>query len=113
MPFWNASQRDGCIDQIINLGGIKEYTINEACEILISVTGKNIKPVYLEGRHETKYAWSTWEKSIELLDFEHKIDLEEGLSLMWEWAQKQPMRKRFFWENYELDKNIYNYWKSE
>jgi len=113
IPFWNASQRDECIDQIINLGGIKEYTINEACETLIKITGTNLKPKYLEGRHETKHAWSTWDKSIKLLDFEHKIDLEEGLIKMWEWAKTQPMRKRFFWGEYELEKGIYEFWKKE
>ena len=113
IPFWNASQRDECIDEIINLGGIKEYTINEACKILIKVTGTNLKPKYLEGRHEAKHAWSTWEKSVNLLDFKHEIDLEEGLTKMWEWAITQPNRKRFFWENYELDKGIYEFWKTE
>jgi UDP-glucose 4-epimerase len=113
MPFWNASQKDECIDQIINLGGIKEYTINEACEVLIRVTGKDIEPLYLEERHEAKHAWSTWEKSVDLLEFEHKIDLEEGLTKMWEWAQKQPVRDRFVWEKYEIEKGIYSYWKKK
>ena len=113
IPFWNASQRDECIDEIINLGGIKEYTINEACNTLLKVTNSNLKPKYLEGRHETKHAWATWDKSVKLLDFQHKIDLEEGLTKMWEWSQTQPMRKRFFWDEYELDKGIYEFWKSE
>ena len=112
-PLWNASQNDKCIGEIINLGGIKEYSINEACNVLINVTGLNIKPVYLEPRHETKYAWSTWDKSVELLGFEHKIDLEEGLSRMWDWAKKQPNRERFIWPKYELNKGIYDYWKTK
>tara|TARA_B100000424_G_scaffold87141_1_gene65167 strand:- start:113 stop:1120 length:1008 start_codon:yes stop_codon:yes gene_type:complete len=113
IPFWNASQRDECIDEIINLGGIKEYTINEACNILCKVTGTDLKPKYLEARHEAKHAWSTWEKSQDLLDFKHEIDLEEGLTRMWNWAQTQPNRKRFFWGDYELNKGIYDYWKTE
>ncbi|MDC0428643.1 NAD-dependent epimerase/dehydratase family protein [Candidatus Pelagibacter sp.] len=112
IPFWNASQKDNCIGEIINLGGIKEYTINDACDALINVTGQNLKPVYLEARHETKYAWSTWEKSVKLLDFKHQVDLEEGLSKMWVWAQKQPNRERFIWPKYELNKGIYEYWKN-
>ena len=111
IPFWNASQRDECIGEIINLGGIKEYTINEACNTLIKVTDTNLKPLYLEERHEAKHAWSTWEKSIKLLDFEHKIDLEEGLTKMWKWAQTQPNRERFVWSEYELEKGIYEFWK--
>jgi UDP-glucose 4-epimerase len=110
-PFWNASQNEDCVGEIINLGGIKEYTINEACNILLKVTGTHLKPQYLEQRHEVKYAWSTWDKSVDMLEFEHRIDLEEGLTKMWEWAQKQPKRNRFIWSNYELDKGIYKFWK--
>ncbi len=113
VPFWNASQRDECIGEIINLGGIKEYTINEACDTLLKVTGTPLTKNYLEARHEAKHAWSTWEKSVKLLDFDHKIDLEEGLTKMWNWAQTQPNRKRFFWGDYELNKGIYDYWKTE
>ena len=111
IPFWNASQRDECIDEIINLGGIKENSINEACNTLIKVTGTDLKPLYLEQRHETKHAYSTWGKSVELLGFEHNIDLEEGLSRMWDWAKKQPNRDRFVWPEYELEKGIYEFWK--
>lgn len=111
IPFWNASQKDECIGEIINLGGIKEYTINEACNTLLKVTNTNLKPLYLEERHEAKHAWSTWEKSVKLLDFKHKIDLEEGLTKMWKWAKTQPNRERFIWPKYELEKGIYEFWK--
>ena len=112
IPLWNASQNSKCIGEIINLGGIKEYTIKEACDILVNVTGLNIKPVYLEQRHEAKYAWSTWEKSVEMLDFKHKVDLDEGLTKMWKWAKNQPNRDRFIWPKYELSKGLYDYWKN-
>lgn len=112
VPFWNASQRNECAGEIINVGGIKEYTIKDACKILLKVTGSKLKPVYLEPRHEAKLAYSTWDKSVELPDFEHKIDLEEGLALMWHWAKKQPNRNRLTWPSYELNKGLYEYWKS-
>ena len=112
VPFWNASQKENCIGEIINLGGIKEYSINDACNILINITGKNLKPLYLEARHETKYAWATWKKSTDLLDFKHNVNLEEGVTKMWKWAQKQPNRERYVWPKYELNKGIYKYWKS-
>ena len=112
IPFWNASQNEKCIGEIINLGGIKEYSIKDACNILINVTGLNVKPVYLEPRHETKYAWSTWDKSVKLLNFKHEVDLEEGIKKMWLWANNQPNRERFIWPKYELNKGIYEYWKN-
>ena len=66
-----------------------------------------------EARHEVKNSIPTWKKSVDILGFEHKTSLEEGLGKMWEWAQKQPMRERFIWENYELDKGIYKFWKND
>ena len=110
-PFWNASQNDKCIDQIINLGGIESCSILDACEMLIEISGTNLTPKFLEQRHEVKHAFSTWEKSVDLLDFKHETDLKTGLKKMWDWAIKQPNRDRFVWEEYEVHKGIYSYWK--
>jgi UDP-glucose 4-epimerase len=67
--------------------------------------------VYLEGRHEVKHSIPTYQKSIDILGFEYKTSMKEGLTIMWEWAQKQPMRERFVWSEYEIDKGIYSFWK--
>ena len=111
-PLWKASQDKRASKEIINLGGIKEYSINEANEILREVVGGS-EVKYFEGRHEVKHSIPTWQKSIDLLDFEHKTDLKEGLTKMWEWVKSQPVRKRFVWPFYELDKGIYSFWKTK
>ena len=111
-PLWKASQDKRASKEIINLGGIKEYSINEANEILREVVGGGTVK-YFEGRHEVKHSIPTWQKSIDLLDFEHKTDLKEGLTKMWEWVQTQPVRERFVWPFYELDKGIYSFWKTK
>ena len=69
------------------------------------------KIVELEQRHEVHSAYSTYRKSVELLDFEHKTNLKEGLTKMWEWAQQQPKREQFKWKEYELDVGLYEFWK--
>jgi len=109
-PMWKASQQENCSKEIINLGGTKHYTINEANNILKGVI-KDGETVYKEQRHEVKVAVPTWQKSVELLKYEDKTSLYDGLSQMWEWAQKQPNRKRFMWDKYELEKGIYSFWK--
>lgn len=111
-PLWKASQDKRASKEIINLGGIKEYSINEANEILREVVGGGTVKYY-EGRHEVKHSIPTWQKSIDLLDFEHKTDLKEGLTKMWEWVKTQPVRERFVWPFYELDKGIYSFWKTK
>ncbi len=111
-PLWKASQDSRASKQIINLGGIKEYSINEANEILRGVVGGGTVK-YFEGRHEVKHSIPTWQKSVDLLDFEHKTDLKDGLTKMWEWVKTQPIRERFVWPSYELDKGIYSFWKTK
>ena len=111
-PLWNAAILPAASKQIINVGGIIEYSINDAANILLEVIGSG-EIVHLEGRHEVKHSIPTWQKSIDILGFEHKTNLKEGLNEMWQWAQKQPKRERFVWPEYELDKGIYSFWKNK
>lgn len=109
-PLWNAGFVNEASKQIINLGGIEEYSIKESNRILKEIIGGG-ETVFLEKRHEVKHSVPTYQKSIDLLGFEHRTDLREGLTNMWDWAKQQPMRDRFVWDNYELDKGIYSFWK--
>ncbi len=110
-PMWLASQIKEASGQIINLGGIHQYSINEACNTMIDVTGVNISPVYLQGRHEVKHAYATWQKSVDILNFENRTSLSEGLEKMWKWAKNQSQKEVKAWEEYETNKGIYDYWK--
>ena len=109
-PLWKSAILPGASKQIINLGGIEEYSINHANKILREVIGDG-EVIYKEARHEVKDSIPTYQKSIDILGFEHKTNLKEGLANMWEWAQQQPKRERFTWPSYELDKGIYSFWK--
>ena len=114
-PLFNAHIEPKASKEIINLGGVKEISIMAANLALKDVieedTGKRPKTILLESRHEVKHAIPTFQKSIDILGFKHKTDLKEGLSKMWKWAKQQPMRERFIWPKYELDKGIYSFWK--
>lgn len=112
--LWNSATYDDAKNQIINLGGINHISLNDATEILKKITNTN-KVIYLEKRHEVKYAWSSYQKSIDILNYKENMSLEDGLKEMWEWAKltysKFPNRKLQYWTEYELEKNIYSYWK--
>jgi len=111
-PLWKAAVDPRASKQIINLGGTKEITINEANKTLREVLSGG-EVVHLEQRHEVKYAHPTWQKSVELLDYKDITSLKDGLTSMWEWAKKQPKRKQFVWEEYEIEKGIYSFWKNK
>ena len=111
-PLWNAAVKPEASKEIINLGGISSHSILHSSQILQSViNGGDV--VHLEGRHEVKHSIPTHQKSVDILGFEHKTSLKAGLTEMWEWAQKQPMRERFVWPSYELEKGIYSFWKNK
>jgi UDP-glucose 4-epimerase len=110
--LWKAGFLPECSKQIINLGGIHHVSIKEAAHTLAEVVGGS-EIIHLPPRHEVKYAFPTWQKSVDLLGFQHKTDLHEGLTKMWEWVKQQPERPRQVWKEYELDKGIYEFWKKD
>lgn len=110
--LWKAGTLSECSKQKINLGGIHHVSIKEAADTLLDVVGGG-ELVFLPPRHEVKNAYPTWQKSVELLGFEHKTSLYDGLSKMWEWAKNQPDRPRQVWSQYELDKGIYPFWEKD
>ena len=111
-PLWKSAISPEASHEIINLGGTKEYTINEASNTLLEAMNGG-KKIYLEPRHEVKYAYPTYQKSIDILGYKDTTSLKQGLKIMWEWAKLQPTRNRFVWGKYELEKGIYEYWKTD
>jgi UDP-glucose 4-epimerase len=111
-PLWNSAIRPEASKEIINLGGVEEWSINDANNILKKIIGSG-EVIYKEGRHEVKHSIPTFQKSIDILGFEHKTQFENGLNDMWKWAKEQPKRERFVWPEYELDNGIYSFWKTK
>lgn len=109
-PLYKAAINPEASKEIINLGGVEEHSINQANKILLNII-KDGQSSYKESRHEVKHSIPTYQKSVDILGFEHTVSLQEGLSKMWAWAQTQPVREIFKWEKYEVDKGIYDFWK--
>ena len=110
--FWRAGTESQASRQIINLGGVFETTIKDAAYTLAEVVG-GAEIIHMPPRHEVKHAFPTFQKSVDLLGFEHKTNLREGLEKMWEWVLTQPARPRQIWSEYELEVGIYDYWKKD
>ena len=109
-PLWNAAVKEEASKEIINLGGIKEYSVNEIAKMLCEITGyDNI--VHKEARREVKKAIPTYQKSIDILDYKENVDLKEMIRDMWEWAKGEPDRPQQKWDEYEITNGLYSYWK--
>lgn len=110
-PLYNAAISKKASKEIINLGGIKQHSINYVADVVNDFFKTKI--IYLPQRMEVTHAFATWQKSVDILGFEHKIPLEYGVSNMYEWVKVQPKKDRFIWENYEIEKGLYPQWQSE
>lgn len=109
--LWAAATYKEASKQIINVGGTKAYSINEAKNIMLEALDWDTPVVYKEARYEVKHAVPSYQKSIDILDYEDKHSLLWGLKGMWAWAQSLKMRDRFKWPEYEITKGVYSYWK--
>ena len=110
--LWRAGFDEKASRQIINVGGIEEISVKDAAEILVEVMGGGTLQ-FLPPRHEVAHAYTTWQKSVDLLGFEHRTRIHEGLARMWGWAQQQPMRPRQVWSEYELEQGLYPFWRKD
>lgn len=100
--------------EIFNIGADNYCTINEAANITLDVAkefGINTTKVYLEKRNEVHIAYCDHTKAQYLLGFKDKTNLQETIREMFTWAQSEPVRstKKMI---YEIEKNIYSYWKN-
>jgi len=117
--LWRSATWKTASKEIINLGGSKSVSINQAANALRNAICDTTLPVeYVEPRHEVFYAWATTEKSEELLEYKETIGLYQGLRSMWDWAKEA-------WAKYpdnqtasdplkghsEVNKGLYSYWQ--
>lgn len=98
---------------IYNIGADKEYTLNAVASIVKNVAkefGLNPKIEHLEARHEVKYAYCNHKKAKLMLGFEDRTKLKKTIREMFLWAKDQPDREVKMMP-YEIEKNLYKYWK--
>jgi len=75
--------------QIINVGGKEDISVNELASLVAAEFEVEPKLTYLPDRpREVKHAYSTWQKSEQLLGYEEPYGLREGVCRMAQWARE-------------------------
>lgn len=100
-------------NEIFNLGSDVEYKLIDVANIVKKISkefGKEVKIEHVEARHEVKNAYSDHTKAKKILNFNDETNVEELIRLMFNWALQQPKRDVTIM-NYEINKNIYSYWR--
>jgi len=110
-PFEKLMTNTNC--ETYNAGADKEHTIKEIAELVQKVAGEfgySPEIEHLEKRHEVKDAYCNHDKAKKDLGLDDKTNIESTIRDMFTWAMKQPERKTKNMK-YEVDKDIYNFWK--
>jgi UDP-glucose 4-epimerase len=85
-----AAQRDGISGMVINLGTGKSATVNSLWEKISELAGVQDEPKSANSRPgDIRQSVAEISRAQELLDFEPRYSLEEGLRLTWEWYRKR------------------------
>ena len=99
--------------EIFNIGADKYFSLNEVAETVQKIGrkyGYEVPIEHGEPRHEVKHAYCDHTKAKTLLDFKDETNLEDLIESVFVWAMKQPNRKVKKMD-YEVTKDIYEYWK--
>lgn len=100
-------------NQIFNIGADKPYTVNELALEVCQAMNVEPKVRYLDERNEVKHACASHEKVKEYFGAESKYPLEEGLSIMANWAKEGGIKKSKKFSNIEIKKNMPKTWLEE
>ncbi|MCG8387957.1 MAG: NAD-dependent epimerase/dehydratase family protein [Cytophagales bacterium] len=108
----NAVNIPGAYNEIINIGGDTDYSVNDLAKTVMKVMGLTSDIRYLDSRNEVMHAYADHQKAHRLFGIQPKelIELEEGLKEMADWVQKVGIRKTPKFENIEITEKLPPIW---
>lgn len=99
-------------NQVFNIGGDKEYSVNELSTTIMKVLGKEQPIRFLESRNEVLHAYSNHAKAKKIFGIKEEefVNLETGIRKMAEWALKFGPRKSPKFTNIEIHEKLPSVW---
>jgi UDP-glucose 4-epimerase len=98
-------------NQVFNIGANKEYSINDLARSVLKVMNSKNEIQYLPARKEVVNAYSSHDKVKRVFNYEPRVDLEEGVSRMAEWARTVGAKKGKAFSNIEVPRNLPDSWR--
>ena len=94
--------------QIINIGPDEEFvTVNKVVEICSNITGSNLEPIHMADRpKEVKHATCSADKARKLLNYETKVNLNQGIKQTYEYIKKRGTKDFDYRLSIEIDNDL-------
>ena len=106
----NCINIPGSLNQVINVGADKEYTVKELAYAVMKAMGIKGELRYLPARNEVMHAYSDHSKSKNIFCDHSNTTLKEGLEKMAAWAKKTGIKKSATFENIEITDKLPSFW---
>ncbi len=99
-------------NEIINIGGDKDYSVKELAESVMKAMNLSGKIRYLDARNEVLHAYSDHAKSHRLFGIKSAdaVALEDGLAKMVDWVKNVGARKTSTFKNIEIYEGLPKIW---
>lgn len=98
-----AGVLEGTIGEIINVGPLEEYSINELAKAVLEAFDSDLEPIHTKDRpKEVKHAYCTNDKAVKLLGYKTSTSLQEGVKKMVEWAKGMGAQEFEYLDKLEL-----------
>jgi UDP-glucose 4-epimerase len=97
-------------NQIFNIGADTVYSINALAEKVCEVMGVTGKIRHVEPRAEVVHAHASHEKAKQLLNYQARVGLSEGLTRMATWARQYGSRDSKKFDAIEIRRNLPPVW---
>lgn len=84
------SQEKGVHGEVFNLGSGKRVNVNHFVNLLEKETGKKVKKIHIKNqRGDVSHTWADTTKARKLLNYEPKVDIENGIKKYVEWWKNE------------------------
>ncbi len=98
------------LNQVINIGADKPYTVKELASLIAKAMGKKLQIEYLPARNEVVNAYSDHSKAKKIFKIKSYVRLEDGIKKMVEWSVELGPRVSKKFKNIEVEKNMPPSW---
>jgi UDP-glucose 4-epimerase len=98
------------INQVFNIGADQPYTVNALASEIANAMNKPLDVVHLPARNEVVHAFSDHTKVASIFDYESKIDLKTGISLMVDWVYENGPANPTSFTGIEIDDKLPSGW---
>ncbi len=105
-----SAKNPKALNQVINIGADKEYTVLELAETIMDVMGKKVEIRHLEQRNEVVNAYSDHSKAESIFGTSNYTTLKEGTEKMVAWVKEHGAKKTPRFENIEIYEKLPKVW---